>query len=399
MFFSPLKGMMAKIGVLHFNPERIGWIGSAIVASGSLIALIFLAQLYFETPQVVPARIRNEAPKEASSISFSLGLSEKAPTLPIPSLNEQMSFSFDPPRPIGSVDGKRILVRMKKSEESKRVELPCRLDVEFQRDQLVFSKAKSPFWIDLSLTQEGMIEGRGWIAAPDGEIDAGRFLANGQESPIQGAQEFAEGSAFRILAEGKWWGKDLFREGGGERIEIGSDLLEINPKEWLVWKNGHWGKSAQGEPTGAIARIQSLGNKGLVIEGWNEEGHVRLLFSLSASLPFKSKGEELFSAIRIRSEKQISCMLEKQCMVLKTGDWVLKNGSRWKILRKKEEREAFLNNKLVGELFVFDQIIQKQGQKMVVGKLYNLGRTQMTAIEMGVHSTKKSADKGLKGHR
>lgn len=87
-------------------------------------------------------------------------------------------------------------------------------------------------------------------------------------------------------------------------------------------------------------------------------------------------------------------MLEKQCMVLKTGDWVFKTGGRWKILRKEQEREAYLNGKLFGELFVFEQIHAKQGQKMIQGRLFNSGRTQAVAIEMAAQSTRKAGEKG-----
>src|SRR5690606_31598397 len=113
-----------------------------------------------------------------------------------------------------------------------------------------------------------------------------------------------------------------------------------------------------------------------------------MALSLASGPQFKLRGEDLFSMVRIRSEKQISCMLEKQCMVLKLGDWVLKTTGRWKILRKKDEKEAFLNGKLFGELFILDQILQKQGQKMIAGRLFNPGRTQVVSIELAAQGRK-----------
>ena len=83
-------------------------------------------------------------------------------------------------------------------------------------------------------------------------------------------------------------------------------------------------------------------------------------------------------------------------MVLKTGDWVLKTNGRWKILRKKDEKDAFLNGKLFGELFILEQISQKQGQKMIQGRLFNPGRTQVVSIEMPAQSARKMGDKGMK---
>lgn len=389
---------MSKVGGLHFYPERIAWIGGGVISAGLFAALIFLSQLSWEQGPILPQKNKALEVKEVQKWNFTLGLSQKGPALPIPSLQDQLSFSFDPPRPVGEVQGGRVLVRLKKSGESKRVILPCRLDLAIKRDQLTLAGERTPFWVDLSLGEDGRIEGRGKISGVgEEELEAGLFITKGQEAPIQLPQEFPDRSPFRILGEAKWWGKDLFREEGGERLEVaGSDLIELREGEWLLWKNERWEKGLAPEMNGPIARIQSIGNKGLVLEGWDEEGHVRIGFSINPGPPFKAKGEDLFSAIRVRSEKQISCMLEKQCMVLKTGDWVLKTGGRWKVLRKKEERDAFLSGKLFGDLFCFEQISQKQGQKVIVGKLFNSGRTQVVHLEMGAHSARKSGERGVK---
>jgi len=111
--------------------------------------------------------------------------------------------------------------------------------------------------------------------------------------------------------------------------------------------------------------------------------------------------DNLFSSIRIRSDKQISCTLDKQCLILRTGDWVLKTGNRWKVLRREEEKEAFLSGKIAGELFVLDQISNLQGQKSISGHIYNLPRTQTVSIELPVVGRKahsvRSGDLKAKG--
>ncbi len=388
---------MARMSILHFYPERVMWIGTVLLGFGVLLALPFLSMLYVGKSPFIPLREKRESEPTFAPMIFSLGLNEKKPILPIPSLQGEMTFSFDPPRPVGAIHGKRLLVRMKKSAESKRVVLPCRLDIEFQGDKLGFSKGTSLFWIDLALTLDGRIEGKGFITSSEGgTLEAGGFLVAGQECPIQNAGEFSEGSPFRLLAEAKWLGRDQFREQGGEKLEIGAaaEFLEIKEGDWLVWKEQKWEKSAIPEKDQPIARVQSLTDKALILEGWDLDGYIRLSLNPAIGSPFKIRSEDLLSAIRIRSEKQISCMLEKQCIVLKTGDWVLKTGGRWKILRRKEERDAFLNGKLFGELFIFEQISQKQGQKVIQGRLFSPGRTQVIAIEMAAQTRKPSERKG-----
>lgn len=386
---------MARLGVLYFYPERVAQIGAAVLGT-----IFLLAAPYVFNSKGSCVSLTGIVEKEAAvaPLSFSLGLSQKGPFFPIPKFLDEMTFSFDPPRPCGATEGQRLLVRLKKSAESKRVALPCRIDLESQKGKLVFAKEMSPFWIELTMAGNGQIEGRGYISSPEeGKIDAGTFSATVEECPFQNAGEFSEGSPFRLLADARWWGRDLLREQiGAERLEIGTEFLEIKEGDWLVWDGKCWQKSSHAENERPIAHIQSLTGKALILEGWDLAGHVRMAINAAPLPPFKMKGEELFSAIRIRSEKQISCMLEKQCMVLKTGDWVLKTGGRWKILRKPQEREAYLNGKLVGELFVFEQIHAKQGQKVIQGRLFNLGRTQTAVVEMAAQTTRKAGDKNFR---
>lgn len=372
--------------ILHFHPEKIAWIGALLLAAGAILAFPFLWTMQsIESPLL---REKREKISEKPPYTFSLTLSQSQPGFSIPDLQGKMTFSFDPPRPDGVAQSNRLLVRLKQSGESRRVALPCRIDLEYQRDQLKFAKDPSLFWMELASLPNGQIEAAGWIASLDGtKLSAGQFQISGQDCPIQEAHEFSEGSPFRQLAEAKWWGRDLFKNAGGERIET-SELLEIGEKDWLIWKEGKWQKSDAPDKELPIAKIQSFTPKMLILEGWDSNEHTRIGLPLAASPPFKIKGEDFLSAIRVRSEKQISCTIEKQCVVLKTGDWVLKTGGKWKILRKKEERDAFLNGKLFGELFILEQISQKQGQKMIQGRLFNPGRTQVVSIEMAAQGRK-----------
>ena len=156
--------------------------------------------------------------------------------------------------------------------------------------------------------------------------------------------------------------------------------------QWLIWENDQW---VQGElpdsQHAAIARVVSADQKALVFEGWNLENYVRIALPLAQNAPLKVRGDEMFHSIRIRSERQISCMLEKQCLILRCGDWILKTDGRWKILKKSEEREAYQKGKLAGELFVFEKIDSKQGQKWIQGTLFNADKTQMAVIDMQVN--------------
>ena len=173
------------------------------------------------------------------------------------------------------------------------------------------------------------------------------------------------------------------------------ELLELQDGDWIAWVDNRWQKipSLEEGRNRPIARIAQRDGKSILIEGWEGDHHLRLSFNQTQMLPFKVKAEDLFASLRIRSEKQISCTLEKQCLILKTGDWVIKKENRWKILKKKEDRDALLCGKLVGELFVFEKIDMRGGQKFVQGLLFNVGRTQAAPIEMAVTGQKKNREK------
>ncbi len=380
---------LTRLDFLHFHPERIAWIGMALLGVGCMMALPFFWMMQMADPFLFTRKERSKKIVELSPYSFSLGIGPSSICLPFPNLQGQIAFSFDPPRPTETLgEGtSRGIVRLE-TGQCKRVVLPCRLDLHFQKEELQFAQESSPFWVSLSASSNDQIEAKTWVLGSDeAPLNVGSFQIKGQDCPIQPAQDFAEGSAFRLLAEAKWWGRDLFKP-IGERLEIG-DLLELKEGEWLFFKEDKWQKGAP-EKDLPIARIQSQNAKTLILEGWDLDGHTRMALPLTLGPPLKVRSEEFLSMVRVRSEKQISCTLEKQCIVLKLGDWVLKNGSRWKILRKKEERDAFLGGKLFGELFILDQIVQKQGQKIVQGRLFNPGRTQAHPIEVAAQASRKS---------
>ncbi len=397
---------MTSQNSLIFHTQRIPWIGAAVLCAAFLLSLPFLLMLSSPASFFVPLEKKGEG--LSPGFSFSLNLNEKIPFLQLPELENEILFSFDPPRPggtEGAASGQQVLIHLNKSCESMRAALPCRIDLRYIEDKLCFSPSESSFWIELALSPGKKIEGKIFASDPSETILAGSFIASAQESPVRSAQEFPEGSPFRALAEARWWGHDLFREfyegkTSSERLECGSSSwLELKEGDWIVCEEGLWRPMSTDEKleqdqikNQPIARIQSNLGKTLSIEGWDLDGHVRLSLPPAANPAMKTRGEDLFSSIRIRSEKQISCMLEKQCLILKAGDWVLKSENRWKVLRKKGERESFLNGKSAGELFVFEQILQKQGQKVMQGRLFNLGRSQAVSIEMTAQSMRKSLD-------
>lgn len=378
--------------MIQFCPEKILRLGGAVLGAGVGVCALCWGLFFAQPPLTQEFSVRrkgNIAFKQRVG-PFSLGLKEE----PLASfqVERQTVFSLDPPRPDSAECAGGLFIRFNKSAESRRVSVPCRLDLRcLSDDGIGFFQGESPLWLELAEGAEGGILAQVWLEFSSQEkVLVERFPVRLQERPFQEAREFPHLSPFRVLGEARWLGRDLFLEKHGEgkqsqRIVFGereaARPVGLNAGEWLVWEEGQW-KRGEISASFPIARIEREGEKALFLEGWDGARYVRLSLQSVSGTTTLMQGEGLFSSIRIRSDKQISCVLEKRCLILQIGDWVLKSDARWKVLRKPEEKDAYRAGEQRGDLFVFEGIELKQGQKIVRGSLFNEERTQMLAMDL-----------------
>ncbi len=371
----------------------------------SMLPSVFLLMTFPKAPDPSFLTSLNQSPIEVHCprLDLKLALSNDFSALSIGNAKEQISFSVDPPRPDSKVKGSRLMIRLTQSKQIKRVELPAKLDFEFSSGILQFSDRSSRFWLNCSALSADEISAILFYETPEGEkVVSANWTSPLQETPIQSIEEFPEGSPFRELGEARVWGHDLFIEkyAGGEtihRLEVGpaskADLMDCSLKDWLVFKEKRWQKiSTSSEVEGLpVAHLKSTSPQSVEIEGWEGTSHMRIKLPFAALAPLKMRGEELFTQLRVRSEKQVSCMFDKQCLILRPNDWVLKTQGKWRLLRKKEEKAAFLEGKLSGEIFVLDRIEAKAATKSIMGHYFSAGRSQVVPIE---YVQKPSLQKG-----
>jgi len=389
---------------MRLEIKQMAWFGVVALALSVIPSIFFLTSVSspLEFLSLKPL-IQTVRAASFPPLNVNLNLSEDFSSLSIGKARDQISFSMDPPRPDSNLLGSRLMIRLPQSKQIKRVELPARVDLEFSEGILRFSERSSRFWLICSEAKGGEIAAALFYETPEGvEVASSNWVSIPQETPVQSVEEFLEGTSFRELGESRWWGHDVFSEkyANGEivhRIEVGPpsrvELLECSFQDWLVFKGRKWQKvgsfaEVEGLP---IAHLKGASSQGLEIEGWEGTSHIRIRVPLSSLPPLKMRGEELFTQLRVRSEKQVSCMLDKQCLILRPNDWALKTQGRWKILRKKEERDSFLKGKLTGEVFVLDRIEAKGMTKSVSGHYFSAGRSQMVPIEF---AQKPSLQKG-----
>lgn len=367
----------------NFPLKRLigGALACMFIAFGFGLFLIFLI---YNKEGPKPPFFREAKPVEKGALSFSLKVVDSLPELSFHKAKGDLSLREIPLRP-GSLEKRPgLYVRLKKNGLIKRVQLPASVGLKVDLSGNLLFEEKSPYWAEIR--EEGGRYRACFFAKMDNKepflIEELSLVV--EEVPFSEASGLAPSSPFHLLSEAKLLGRDLLKERFGVevyRVEIGSVVWDLSPGDFLGFIEGDWRRVDSFDPE-YLVEIKKKEGGSLYFEGWEGKEPLRLLISPALNSPFKPKTEELFGAVRIRSEKQVSCLIEKQCLVLKVGDWALKKEGKWKVLKKQLDREAVVRGDLVGDLFIFERIESKQGQKLAVGSFYNLSRTQMASIEL-----------------
>jgi hypothetical protein len=387
-------------------PSRLLWAGGGLLFAFACVSSILLLPV-IDQPHF-PQRPRRAAYTETlPSMPSLLGSKDSLP-FSLEKLREilggEMSVSESPSRP-GFLDEPVAHLRLKGTGQFKDISLPGRAYLAFnERGVLTFSDA-GDFWLDLSMGTEQRFS-EVLTVLWEGKEALLPFVQGASEPHAQRGEEFAPGSLWQILGDAKWWGADapsqLVSNEIKQRIEIGSIRMELSPQDWIYWQEGSWRKGQGGEARGEeahsdkpIARIRKISEQQLEWDVWTslellrgEPPYARLKIPMQAppQAP-RPKIEDWVTSLRIRSEKQISCILEKQCLVLHAGAWILKENGRWRILRKSEEKDDFVLGKRTGDLLVLEQIDTKQGT--VKGRFLAANRIQVFPFELAALNGKR----------
>jgi hypothetical protein len=382
--------MLSQEYFTHY-PSRLLWSGGGVLAAFTAISVFLLGPIFDQPTFPLAPRKALSSTRAAAAFSLDLANRDKKLIWQFPSLEDEILVSLSLPRPGSDRSGSLAHIRLKSAQQSMRLTLPCRIYMHFDdRGVLNFQQEEGPFWVNLKLDANGMV-----VVQPviEGQVETqASFLRRLDAAVLQKSDEFPSGSPLRILGEAKWNGPDLIAALDSmeekQRIEIDSNAIEMGKNDWIGWKDGHWVKIADsGELKNLmIAKIYNVSSQVLEWDVWDSD-HFRLATPLQSIAPVHVKVEEWINSIRIRSEQQMSCSIEKQSVVLRVGDWVMKENGRWRVLRKAEDRQQVLSGSKNGEMFVLDKIDFKQ--KSIKGKLFVANRSQMIPIETNAVTAKR----------
>lgn len=305
----------------------------------------------------------------------------------IPRIKDELIISLTPSLPTGEGRNPTALVQLKNGAETRIVALPGYFGLSFNDFGILqFSEQEGSFWAEIAQKDRNCFEGKVVILSEDGESSS-FFLKEADQPPLQRMEQVPQGSALHFLAEAHWRGPDLLAQTvlqkEIQKIELGTNsVINLSRDDFMTFKEGSWVKTSE---TGQLPliRIRSSFTTSLEWDSWDEEGVYRRLAmplqSLQAVLP---KTEDLLSSWRIRSEKQISCMIEKQSFLLRAGDWVLKEQGRWRVVRSQDEKEKLLSGQKVGDLLILEKIDSKQ--RSVKGRIFSANHLQAVPFDFPV---------------
>lgn len=185
---------------------------------------------------------------------------------------------------------------------------------------------------------------------------------------------------FKIYAE-----QEHYRMlGQKQRVEFtgpeGSYRLFLQQGDILSWKEEKWQIGV--DPNAMLASIEQMGEQEMVLKMWDESG-----FHCTEVKIQKKKADEVLPRVenflagaRRRTKTQVTALLGGKRVILKPGDWFIQTKNGWRNLHSLADIEAYLDYKLTGVLFVFDEVqTAADGKPVLVGHLFNEART-MTEI-------------------
>jgi hypothetical protein len=374
--------MLSQEYFTHY-PSRLMWAGGGVLCALMIVSASLLIPMIDQPAFPLPPRI---ADLTVRSLPLSILFEQNHETAwELSSIENELFISLSPPRPLQEEGCNIAHVRLKSAQQSRRVNLPVRLFLCFNdRGVLGFQDNPGPFWADLTQEQDDAIRVQLTVVKNSVDKEQHIFTRRPDFPPLQKSEEFPAGSPLRVLGESRWLGADLVAQMNAsevkQRLEIGSTALNLGMLDWLAWKGGQWVKieAPSAEKDMPLARIRSVSGPTIEFDIW-DSSYTRLGITQQTPPIAHVKADEWIASLRIRSDRQLSCAIEKQLIVLRLGDWVLKENARWRVLRKAEEKKQVLDGTKNGDLFILEKIDAKQ--RCIKGKMFLANRTQMIPIE------------------
>lgn len=212
----------------------------------------------------------------------------------------------------------------------------------------------------------------------------------------------------------RWFGVDKFleRHGGDEfkeqqnkqRIDIGEGdkiySVYVGLGDCLIWdKDEKWKVAEPGPSTldKPLMCVKKIDDRVMNLELWDVDGKGKITLNLiKAHEQWQPKNlEQGFKFIGARTRSQYIFEINNERMTLSPHDWLVFTSTGWKKLESAQDIDDYVERRLIGPLFVFDDVEKKDEKQVITGVLFNAGRTETVSVEIPLQQT----NSGLQGKK
>ncbi len=198
----------------------------------------------------------------------------------------------------------------------------------------------------------------------------------------------------------RWYGKDLFleRHGGEEfkeaqdkqRVDFGEKderySVYLGEGDAVAWVDGKWKQIVAGEGSVKypILVLDKIDQRLMKFSLWEVGGKGKVSLNViksSEASPMRNL-EKQFKFVGARTRSQFMFEINGERVLISPKDWLLNVQGSWVKLVDPDQIDAYVQRKLVGPLFVVDEIVREDGRQVLLGLLYNSTRTGVQIVEI-----------------
>ena len=201
----------------------------------------------------------------------------------------------------------------------------------------------------------------------------------------------------------RWFGPDRFlEEHGGEeyqeaigrqRIDFGEgdELYSVFVKlnDCLIYDKDRWrlvGPNDHDTLKHPLLVVKKIDERLMQLDLWDVQGKGKIgLNLLKSSENFVQQNfDQIFKFLGARTRSQFVFEIDNERVLLRPKDWLLLTDEGWKKLSTVQEIDDYVSRKLVGTLFVFDEVFRKEDKQALRGTVYNQNRTESYPVELAM---------------
>lgn len=206
-----------------------------------------------------------------------------------------------------------------------------------------------------------------------------------------------------VRQKARWIGVDKFLENHGgsdfpdyaekHRIDFGDGddhySLFLKKGDYLVWHQDKWHPCTNDclrTDDKPLLVVKKIDEKVMSLELWDVEGKGKVGLTLVKS-PESFHHEQITRSFRFvgaRTKTQVVFQIDEERLIVKPNDWLLHTKEGWKKLSTPTEIDDYVSRKLVGALFIFQEIAKKDDKPVLIGSIYNPNRTEFHPIEVAM---------------